>query len=53
MFKGTNLLVLIIISAVQCGSDVKTLDKEQLHEISKRGLGWPWLIYSLNAATGK
>ena len=47
------LIFLLIVTFVSCGHLGDNLNDEKLrHEIVKRGLGWPWLIYALNAATG-
>lgn len=56
MHSSILLKSLIFIMVVTCGcceNSREILKDEKLrHEIVKRGLGWPWLIYALNAATG-
>jgi len=48
-----SLIFIIIVTSASCENLRENLKDEYLrHEIVKRGLGWPWLIYGLNAATG-
>lgn len=42
------LIFLIVISHSNCDSD----KKDHQHSVQKRGLFYPWLLFSLNAATG-
>jgi hypothetical protein len=48
-----SLIFITIVTSASCSNLRENLTDEYLkHEIVKRGLGWPWLIYALNAATG-
>ena len=50
-----NLVILILFVGCAVSSVLETNEKEEQlrHEIVKRGLFWPQLLFPLNAATGK
>lgn len=50
MMKKILEFFIILIVANKSSSDKKS--EEYFHHLQKRGLFYPWLVYSLNAATG-
>ena len=47
------LIFIIFVTCCDCATlEENQKDKQLKHDIVKRGLAWPWLVYQLNAATG-